>query len=133
MDPITEIWMLEDELWQSVQQQDTEKAQSLYADSAIGWPIDNELTLDKKGLDAYLVNACVNMKLLSYTLTNKVANNPSPDLVNAFYYVSFVYDYVHQPNSTDIGSIAGTQKYFHAWNKLNGVWQIVAGMSAAPA
>jgi len=127
--PIAEVWQAEEDLWQAAVYGSAQTFMSFYAASWVGWQITEPLAYGKRAMAASIKAALAKADYVSYLLTDKVANQPAPGLVNVYFRASFVFRPKPPGNPPNLSFT--TQRVHHVWQQQkNGSWKMVAGMGA---
>jgi hypothetical protein len=118
-----QAWAGEEAYWRYVKAHDTKDYLALWADDFNGWPISNEHTILRSDIAPFVTKGGSMSRVAAYTLEREsvVAHGPA---VVTFYRVK-------ETRQNAAGAeVTTTYRMTHTWMKRDGVWKIVAGMSA---
>jgi len=120
-----EIWKMEKEVMEAVQQADVAKYHSFFSVDFIGWPTIYDSPVDYFGIIEWVKKIKNESYRLCYSLEFMNANRVSPNNVNIFYRLNIEYTNL-------AGETWGGGQYlkvFHSWY-FSDSWKIICGMSS---
>jgi hypothetical protein len=105
-----EVWQQEQAYWRYVSSGDSKSFKTLWSDRFTGWPDDAPRPEDKSKIDVW--------KISDYKLTPLSVREHGNDTVITFYCARTIVD----GKTTE-------ERVTHTWQRENGQWHIVGGMS----
>jgi hypothetical protein len=105
-----EVWQREEAYWRYVSSGDSKSFKTLWSDRFTGWPDDAPRPADKSKIDVW--------KISDYKLTPLSVREHGNDIVITLYCAK-----------TTVDGKPIEERFTHTWQRENGQWHIVGGMS----
>lgn len=122
------VWQLEETYWVYVRNQDIDGYLTLWDERFVGWPRFSKSPLGKESIASWIPPLHADSKLaFDYQLTQMTVRS-FDDVVIVHYLVREMH------RSTETGEVVsedGPYRITHTWQRRNGTWQIITGMSAS--
>ncbi|MFZ2237450.1 MAG: nuclear transport factor 2 family protein [Dokdonella sp.] len=122
-----EVWQLEQKYWQYAKDNDVLKYLDLWDSRFVGWPGGNESPTGKDQIANWIAPLHSNPdEQFDYELSQKALRSFG-DVVVVHYLARYFY---RNPENLEIVRELGVSRITHTWQRRDGKWQIITGMSA---
>jgi ketosteroid isomerase-like protein len=121
----TQVWQLEKAYWEYVKANDLEKYRALWHENFLGWPFISSAPVRKDHITDWITaNTSKGIKLHSYSV-EQLAIQVTGDVAVDYYRINATW-------ADGQGAEVRTDKFriTHTWIRMDGMWQILGGMSA---
>lgn len=122
------VWELEEAYWVYVKNQDIDGYLTLWDDSFVGWPSFSKSPMGKESIAVWIPPLHANPTLSYDYELKRMAVRSFGDVVVAHY---LVHDFHRSAETGEIVTNNRPYRITHTWQKRNGTWRIITGMSGS--